>query len=173
MTRQVISSSTSPLVEVVVNNDNEVMKDVISNPDLGRSLFRNFVFMALCFSGNHGSVTSVIALASSFQATLGSYSVGTLYGSYVITAMFFGPYLISVTSAKRGLIASLALYSVYVSSYLVAVIFPASAWPAVLFGAAIGGIGAGLLWTAQGVYFKVRHHFSFFHFPRFKPLFTR
>lgn len=33
--------------------------------------------------------------------------------------------------------------------------FPSIAWSAVIFGASVGGIGSGLLWTAQGVYFKV------------------
>jgi len=77
--------------------------------------------MAVCFSGNHGAVTSVIALASSFDPTLGSYSVGLLYACYVLTAMLFGAYIISLTSAKKALVASLGLYAVYVSSYLVAV----------------------------------------------------
>lgn len=121
----------------------------------GKMLYYNFVFMSIFFSANHGSVTSVIALASSFEAVLGSYSVGVLYGCYVLTAMLAGPYIVSKTSAKKALIFSLALYAIYVASYLIAVIFPASAWPAVLFGASIGGIGAGLLWTAQGSYFKI------------------
>lgn len=121
----------------------------------GKGLLRNFVFMSMCFSANHGSVTSVIALASSFNATLGSYSVGVLYGCYVLTAMLAGPYIVSKFSAKRALIFSLFLYAIYVASYLIAVIFPSAAWPAVLFGATIGGIGAGLLWTAQGSYFKI------------------
>jgi len=54
------------------------------------SLYWNFVFMAVCFSGNHGAVTSVIALASSFNPLLGSYSVAILYSLYVVTAMFAG-----------------------------------------------------------------------------------
>jgi hypothetical protein len=62
---------------------------------------------------------------------------------------------VSKFSAKSALIFSLALYAIYVASYLIAVISPSSAWPAVLFGASIGGIGAGLLWTAQGAYFKI------------------
>jgi hypothetical protein len=56
----------------------------------GKSLLYNFIFMSVCFSANHGSVTSVIALASSFNPTLGSYSVGVLYGCYVLTAMLAG-----------------------------------------------------------------------------------
>ena len=87
--------------------------------------------------------------------SLGSYSVGMLYGCYVLTAMLAGAYLITLTSAKWCMTFSLALYAVYVASYLVAVVWPATAWPAVLFGAAVGGVGAGLLWTAQGAYFKV------------------
>lgn len=124
-------------------------------PEEGPALYRNFIWMAVLFSGNHGAVTSVIALASSFDATLGSYSVGALYGFYVLTAMLAGTYVVSVTSAKKALIISLGLYAVYVASYLIAVIFPSTAWPAVLIGASVGGIGAGLLWTAQGAYFKI------------------
>jgi hypothetical protein len=120
-----------------------------------RVLYLNFVAMAVYFSANHGSVTSVIALASSFDATLGSYSVGMLYACYVLTAMFAGQYIIEASSAKKVLVGSLALYAVYVASYLVAVIWPGAAWPAVLFGAAVGGVGAGTLWVAQGAYFKV------------------
>ena len=37
-----------------------------------RALYLNFVAMAVYFSANHGCVTSVIALASSFDATLGT-----------------------------------------------------------------------------------------------------
>ena len=69
--------------------------------------------------------------------------------------MLVGAWLVSATSPKRALIISLWLYAIYVASYLVAVIWPAAAWPAVLFGASVGGIGAGLLWTAQGAYFKI------------------
>jgi len=58
-------------------------------------------------------------------------------------------------SAKTSLVGSLALYAVYVGSYLVASLVPSLAWPLVLFGAAVGGVGAGVLWTAQGTYFKL------------------
>jgi len=126
-----------------------------TNAAEGAALKRNFIYMAVCFSANHGAVTSVIALSSSFDPTLGSYSVGLLYGCYVLTAMLVGSYVISVTSAKRVLIVSLAMYAVYVASYLLAAAVPATAWPAILFGATVGGVGAGLLWTAQGAYFKI------------------
>ena len=119
------------------------------------NLYRNFILMALLFSANHGAVTSIIALSSSFDAELGSYSVGILYGFYVLTAMLAGAYIVSLTSSKRALIGSLALYAVYVASYLVAAIQPDWAWPAIIFGASVGGVGAGLLWTAQGTYFKI------------------
>ena len=78
-----------------------------------------------------------------------------MHRCYVLTAMLAGAYVISITSAKWCLTFSLSLYAVYVASYLVAVVWPETAYPAVLFGAAVGGVGAGLLWTAQGAYFKV------------------
>jgi hypothetical protein len=65
------------------------------------ALYRNFVVMALCFSANHGAVTAVIALASSFGDTnLGSYSVGVLYSVYVLTATFGGSSVIRRWSTK-------------------------------------------------------------------------
>ena len=146
-------SSKNPLVPQTV--EKEAGHEVSERGDNAKKLYLNFVVMSIYFSANHGSVTSVIALASSFDPTLGSYSVGTLYGCYVLTAMFAGQYIIEATSAKNVLVWSLALYAVYVASYLIAVIFPAAAWPAVLFGATVGGIGAGTLWVGQGSYFKV------------------
>jgi len=114
----------------------------------------NFVFMSACFSANHGAVTSVIALASSFNATLGSYSVGVLYSLYVVTAMLFAQTFVDWMTQKGALVSALGLYSIYVGSYLVAALAPETAWYAVLFGASVGGFGAGVLWTAQGAYFK-------------------
>jgi hypothetical protein len=57
---------------------------------LKASLYWNFVFMAVCFGANHGAVASVIALASTFNPALSSYSVAVLYSFYVVTAMFAG-----------------------------------------------------------------------------------
>lgn len=135
-----------------------IVDDSLSTPtqsEESRLLLRNFVFMSVCFSANHGAVLSVIDLSANFGDKLGSYSIGTLYGCYVISSTLFATSLISATSSKRVLVFSMALLAIYCCSYLVAFFFPRTAQTAVLFGAAIGGIGAGLQWTAQGAYFKL------------------
>lgn len=149
------TSQISPLID-----DRLLLVDSASdyappNQQEARSLFKGFVLMSVYFSLSHGCVVSVIDLSSNFGHNLGSYSVGTLYAAYVVTATLMGVPLISISSAKRVLVASMVMLSVYVSSYLLALIFPAYAWQFVLFGAGIGGIGSGLLWTAQGFYFKL------------------
>uniref|UniRef100_A0A7S2CTI9 Uncharacterized protein n=1 Tax=Florenciella parvula TaxID=236787 RepID=A0A7S2CTI9_9STRA len=123
-----------------------------------RKLLINFVTMTVCFSLNHASVTSCIALATSsgLPGNLGSYSVAVLYACYVVTAMLFSQVIIFYCSQKGSLTGSLAVYALYVASYLVAALVESDTvkWVAVLFGASIGGIGAGVLWTAQGAYYS-------------------
>lgn len=121
-------------------------------------LLVNFVVMSVCFSLNHASVTSCIALSTSsgLPGNLGSYSVGVLYACYVVTAMLFSQLVIFYCGQKGSLVGSLAVYAVYVASYLVAALVESDTvkWIAVIFGASIGGIGAGVLWTAQGAYYS-------------------
>ena len=65
-------SSKNPLVPQTV--EKEAGHEVSERGDNAKKLYLNFVVMSIYFSANHGSVTSVIALASSFDPTLGSYS---------------------------------------------------------------------------------------------------
>jgi hypothetical protein len=69
--------------------------------------------------------------------------------------MFPGSLVVASTSAKQTLVGALTLLAFYVGGYLVAALYPSIAWPSILFGASFGGVGAGLLWIAQGVYFKL------------------
>lgn len=113
----------------------------------------NFMTMAVSFSANHGTVTALIALAStSLGSSLGNISNGILYLTYTSTAAFGASGLTSWLGAKRTLIVGLAIYCVYVASYLVAYIFPA-AKGVVYVGAIFGGVAAGTIWPAQGIYF--------------------
>ena len=118
------------------------------------SIFRGFVYMSVMFSLNHGTVTAVLALASAeFGARLGGASAGTLYVVYTSSALLAAPAAVARLGAKRALVAGLSLYCCYVASFLVALEAVAVRAPAAIVGAAIGGVGGGLIWTAQGVYF--------------------
>ena len=119
--------------------------------DVARATMRNFIQMSIYFSANHGTVTSLIALASSsLGRELGNASSATLYFVYFLTAGFLSNYATAAFGAKKTIVAGLTIYCAYVVSYLVAYLAPGSAWIAVLVGAVLGGFAAGILWPAQG-----------------------
>ena len=52
------------------------------------------------------------------------------------------------------MLAGTCVYCVYVTAFLIAALVPdETKWPVAIIGAAIGGVGGGFLWTAQGKYF--------------------
>jgi len=119
---------------------------------------RNFIVMAICFSVNHGCVTSVLALASTdFNDNLAAISSALLYGTYTTSALFAAVPLVLTLGAKKSLSFGLWLYCFYIIPFAIILLFPQiSDWVTtglVIFGSTIGGFGAGWLWTAQGKYF--------------------
>jgi hypothetical protein len=116
----------------------------------------NFILFAMCFSLSLGTVTASIPLATSqFGDSLGSYSLGTLYSLYTVAAMFLSVPLLSALGTKAALVVGQVLYAVYVGSYLLGreIHDSETRWIVVLFGAAIGGVAAGIVWPAQQGYF--------------------
>eukprot|EP00808_Paulinella_micropora_P013289 g53166.t1 len=122
-----------------------------------RQLMFNFVLMAVLFSINRGTVTSLVALASSeLGPELGGQGVAVLYFFYVITSVFVSVCIVRQTGGRLGILWALLLSCIYPTSFLLAFAQgkdPQKAYIEVLSGSAIGGIGTGFLWTAQGVYF--------------------
>ncbi|KAJ1457472.1 major facilitator superfamily domain-containing protein [Pelagophyceae sp. CCMP2097] len=122
-----------------------------------KRLRRNWAFLALCFSLNHGCVTALIALASSSLGySLGNTSSGILYCVYTLTAAFGSKALTVLAGAKRTLSIGLWVYCGYVASYLVAYYYEDNAGVqrlAIYTGAVLGGLAAGVLWPAQGTYY--------------------
>lgn len=81
-------------------------------------LLLNFLLMTVCFSVNHGAVTSVLSLAVPLLGpTAGPYSSGTLYICYAATALFLSTPLLSFLGTRNALITGTALYCVYVASF--------------------------------------------------------
>eukprot|EP00298_Acanthocystis_sp_HF-20_P010486 c18881_g1_i1.p1 GENE.c18881_g1_i1~~c18881_g1_i1.p1 ORF type:complete len:458 (+),score=177.54 c18881_g1_i1:84-1376(+) len=127
----------------------------VSESPSARSVYTTFLFVTFFFSLNHGTVTALIALASSDLGDLGRYCTGTLYIMYTVVALLFSALIVSYTGFKWGLFAGLAVYCFYVCSFLVYRFVPEIATEAALVGSGIGGIAAGFLWTAQGGYFAL------------------
>ena len=118
---------------------------------------RNFVRMSLCFSINHGCVASVLNLSVVLLGQkAGSFSQGTLYVTYALTALLASTFVISWLGSRRALIMGTFVYCVYVLSLPLALVChddETMLYVVALFGGAVGGVAAGFLWAAQGAYF--------------------
>jgi len=122
----------------------------------GRPL-QNFVAMSVLFSANHGCVVSCLALASSRLGTTGAWQSGILMFTYAASSLLGATYAVKTLGARNALILGMGSYCFYVGCFYVATVLgdqhPDQQAGAAYLGAAIGGIGAGFLWTAQGTYF--------------------
>jgi hypothetical protein len=125
------------------------------SPGSQKSVYRNFLYMAIAFSMLHGSVTSCLAYASTELGNeLGGQGSGALYVCYAFVALFLSAHIVGVTGPKYGLILGLGGYLVYIVGFLLAILLPTDlAFPIFIFASIVGGSAGGLLWTAQGDYF--------------------
>jgi MFS family permease len=118
----------------------------------GRTLW-NFIWMSVFFSANHGCVVACLSLATARLGSVGAWQSGILYISYTGSSLFGATSIVKRLGPRNALMAGMGLYCIYVGCFLVATLSPVIETPAALLGAAIGGAGAGSLWTAQGSYF--------------------
>jgi hypothetical protein len=120
-------------------------------------LRRNFVRMSVCYALNAACSTTVIAYAGADFHDIGNYSNGVLFGSYCITALFFGNVIITWLGLRRSLICGLSQYCVYLMMYLLAFFIGKTHFLSkvlIILGAATGGVASGYQWLAQGAYFQ-------------------
>jgi len=120
------------------------------------TLSRNFWWMIVWFSLNHGTVTTPLIVASSLLDEQVAYiGNGVLYLGTCISGLFLGAPVSSAFGPKVGLLAGMFLYCLYVLGFTLAAAFEgmaelsAACW---VIGSACGGMAAGMLWTAQGTY---------------------
>eukprot|EP00931_Biecheleriopsis_adriatica_P036789 TRINITY_DN21155_c0_g1_i2.p1 TRINITY_DN21155_c0_g1~~TRINITY_DN21155_c0_g1_i2.p1 ORF type:complete len:463 (-),score=89.82 TRINITY_DN21155_c0_g1_i2:68-1426(-) len=138
------------------------------SPDEAKHCRREFTLMSWTFSINHATVTTPIIYASSVLTdSTGQAGNAMLYGATLICSFFFSTVVFGYLGAKRGLSLAMALYAVYVFLFASSASMCAKAnakgacvegdalqLPTILIGSAIGGIGAGILWTCQGAFFS-------------------
>ena len=116
-------------------------------------VFRNFLRMAMLFSANHGSTVACLALATARLGSVGAWQSGVLYITYTASSLLGATYITKQLGSRNAIMTGMLLYCVYVACFLVATRFKDIEKGAALVGAAIGGVGGGFLWTAQGAYF--------------------
>jgi MFS family permease len=137
----------SPVDGLVENGDSG---DRISS----RRTLTNFILMSILFSANHGCVVACLSLATARLGAVGAWQNGVLYLTYTGSAIFGATYFVKKLGARDALVTGMTLYCAYVAAFWMAVTWTEIEGPAALTGAAIGGVGAGFLWTAQGAYFS-------------------
>jgi MFS family permease len=119
-----------------------------------RRIFVQFALFSLYFSGCLCTVTTLTAVASAqLGPKIGAYNVAVLYGTMVFSSLFLSSAAVQRYGPKACLVLGTFSMSMYVTSFAVAVHDTRYAWPVVLVGAAIGGLGSGIMWTGQGVHF--------------------
>lgn len=119
---------------------------------------RNFYRMSVLLSAVPASAIACLSLATARFGSVGAWQSGLLYLTYTLSALMGATYIVKCVGSRNGMQYGMALYNIYIGCFWVA----ASGWlptdesirPVVLTGAAMGGIGAGIMWTSQGVYFS-------------------
>ena len=134
---------------------------------------RNFIYMSLLFSAVPATALACLSLAvSRFGTVLGAWQSGILYLTYTVSAISgISPYVVTKIGSRNSLITGMTLYCSYVACFWLAAVvagrhpntataaeteneIPLAKLCLALFGATVGGTGAGIMWTAQGVYFS-------------------
>jgi len=119
------------------------------------SLWRNFILFCVCFSVSHGSMSSVLDYASSeLGASLASDAGSVLYTFYTLSALFIAKPLVMVAGPKYSMILGLFGLLCYIFSFFLALVLSPFKWGIFVGGAVIGGLGSGVVWTAQAGYYS-------------------
>lgn len=119
-------------------------------------LFLNFIYFSIFYSITHATVDAVLAFSTAeLGATIGSWAGFVLYIFYTLSAFFLAKPALNLLGPKRSIMCGLAGFLAYVGSFYVALLHPPSAFAIFVLGAAVGGTGAGILWTAQGSYYVI------------------
>jgi len=134
-------------------NEESIVTD--ASQRAARRTLLNFVLMSILFSANHGCVVACLALATARLGAIGAWQSGILYLTYTLSAVLGATWIVKKMGARNALWLGMALYCAYVGCFWIATRMEAidDQRLAAYLGAAIGGVGAGFLWTAQGSYF--------------------
>lgn len=117
---------------------------------------KNFQYFSILYSIVHASLEGVLVYsAAELGTSLGAYGGFTLFMTYTLSALFFAKLVLQYVEVKSCILLGLMALIVYVLAFFIAIVLPRYAWMIFLTGAAIGGLGAGILWTAQGSYYSM------------------
>jgi MFS family permease len=116
-------------------------------------ILRQFTIFSFIFVANPCCAHACLSLATARLGTVGAWSSSMLYLTYTLSSVLGATYVVKQLGGRNAMILGMSFYVVYVGCFWVAVAYPSIKAIAAIAGAFIGGIGSGILWTAQGSYF--------------------
>ena len=122
-----------------------------------RRTISNFILMSILFSTNHASVVACLGLATSQLGSAGAWQSSILYLTYTGSAVLGATLAVKKFGSRDSLIWGMLLYFIYTACFSFAIMlrnYAVLSNIAVGLGGALGGIGGGVLWTAEGAYFS-------------------
>lgn len=121
-----------------------------------RSLYWNYILFCFLYSCSHGAVDSVLAYSTAELGDIvGSNGSFSLYICYTFSALLLAKPLLRVLSPKNSVFCGLCGMLCYVALFFLAIRNLYYAPYIFILGGCLGGIGAGIIWPSQAVYFSV------------------
>lgn len=119
-----------------------------------QNVLRNFVVMSVLFSANHGAMVSCLAFATLQLGSTGAFELSLFHFIYAASSLLGATYICKQLGSRNSMLLGMALYASYVTLFWLAVLLERFVTLLAILGAVLGGIGGGLVWTAQGSYFS-------------------
>lgn len=113
----------------------------------------NFAFMAILFSANHGCWVSCLAFSTLYLGSTGAWELSLFHLIYALSALSGATYIVKMIGARNSMIVGMALCAIYVGCFWLSLEWNFIQGYLAVTGAVMGGMGVGLVWTAQGSYF--------------------
>lgn len=136
------------------NPAEEEIVDLLKGTEDGVKSRRNFIIFAVLFSVVHAAADAILAYSSAELGTkLGSNGGFIMYVFYTATSFLAAKPLVEWLGAKQTVLVGLLGTLTYIALFFLAMLMPKLAIYVFLLGSAVGGCGAGLLWTGQGTYY--------------------
>lgn len=115
--------------------------------------------MSMVFALCQAMVTTPIGFATSMlDAEVGAIGTGILDLAAAIAALVLGAPLVEALGPRRGLILAETFSTTYAVLFAASMLVPSGGpaqWALYVVGSVAAGLGAGILWTAQGVFLSV------------------
>lgn len=116
----------------------------------------NFVAFSVLFSTLHGTVDAMLAYSTAELGSLTGVVGGfALYATYTASSLLVAKPVLSTLGPKAAVLTGMSLMLIYVDMFLLAYLHKHVSTVVYIFGSIVGGVGAGILWTAEGSYYAL------------------